>query len=299
MAKKIQNEFRGAKGRRMPNGEFIKEGSPEMEKLELAEIQRRGGFMLEGTYKMTQHSELILYEVRPRGQFMSDGVIVYAESHADARLIPINCKGIDCVVIKTEPGLDNGEWFLISATGSQLYPQHDTKYKMTIPPYDPDPQKRLIFAKKCEAALQNREENPNTKFSDFDRQMKQFEKEQLFTKSYITIDKRNLYYPIQKQVVVKCAEARKEFALAETATIAGESEKSELLMEAGKRFLKLASRLADGSREPGTTTEPNTAEKSITKTKKQLEMTYQKNKEYRKSTNQKPTRADTLGIDIN
>lgn len=213
------------------------------------------------------------YEVRPRGNFMFQGIIVQARNPELAMLKPLGGNKIGSVVIETT----TGDWWLISAKGFWSRPGIAIDNE-NIHPYDPDPHRRMLFAKICEKECQSIEEIPNMEFSNFTGQLKQYKK------IYETSRKKSIAVRKQfkKEAKIKAAECKKECVLADSATYSKEKRKAKAAISTAQKCLQEATKLADASCTPGDT-KPNSAMVAVAKAKTELDRTIRINKAYGKN----------------
>lgn len=191
------------------------------------------------------------YEVRFRGEFMLEGTNVFTLDHQSAMQEAVamrrkieGFKDTDYVVIEQGSKPYNKNWYLISKHNFLQRPHVKLDEKI-IHPNDRDPQKRLAFAKACEATCRAFHPIPSSKFSDFNNQLEKYKKiheaekkEDLISKGSYSqrriarIEKGNKktveakkkdFVKFQKEyenhAIIKAAECQKECALAETAII--------------------------------------------------------------------------------
>lgn len=211
------------------------------------------------------------YEVRYRGEFMLPGRFVNATNPKEA--VPHN-KNIDYVVMQNKPGLGDGDWWLI--TGKRLIIakgvwDNKSSIKM-IHPYHNGPNKGMLFAKTCEAKLQDHEKNSNLKLNDFNKLLKKHEQEWTKIRTYA-----------EKKARLETIKCLKECALAEAAIITGKKTKAKDAISNANAYSLFAMMYAKESQIPGAT-KPNKAEVASSTTKIQLDITTKRIKEFQNIT---------------
>lgn len=220
--------------------------------------------------KMAKSNE---YEIRPRGTFMSDGNLIYADNPKMAaqklneEQRKMNRKETDCIVIRGDPGLDFAKWSLVSPDG-HLLNSIAVMGKSSLHPYDLEPEERLAVAKACEAACQSREEKPSLEFDDFNKQAKKYEREhKIFIKTNLGSAKHQ-----EKQAIELSATCIKECTFAEAA-IANENPRlAEMAMRFANQKLKVAGNAASYSHQKYDTT-TNAADKAVAAAEAQIKKT--------------------------
>lgn len=214
------------------------------------------------------------YEVRLRGQFMLDGIIVQAANHEMAMRHPMGGNNVDSIVIEVDTE-DN--WWLISK--NNYFSQPIVKIgEKTLNPGDHEPQERLELAIACELILQEDEKNPNMEFSNFHKQTEEYEKaDEFFAKQWIKDRESSI-----ENAKINAAECIKECLIAETATIAGEGEKAGRSMQYAYNLYQEAKMLADASHTGNFIS--NTADKNVLNAYTQFYITKEKNKQFRNKT---------------
>lgn len=230
----------------------------------------RGEFTSNGYFIKRAHQKLKLYEIRRRGELMSDGDTVHAETHEMARLIPKGGQDTDWLIIEAEPGKNFGDWYLI-AEGGYSQRQNIEIDGQIIHPFDHGPGKRLALAKACEKQFQSIEIIKSTKFANFEEQAKKYEKE-----------------PHQKGVIIIVAECMKECAIAETATLNREKRKAKVAISTAKKSLQSAMMYAEK-------TKSDSIEKAILQAQEQIDTSIKKIKEYRQ-TDKSTSIAELMGM---
>lgn len=221
---------------------------------------------------------LKLYEVRIRGNMISNGNLVEAKNPEMAMRHSKGGNNTDCLVIDRNNYTNNGVWWMVPsdnnrkkkpwyvASASRNWFDIIVKTgKEIIHPSNPDPQKRMILAEICEEQFQSIDENPNRgEFDDFNYQLKQYEEE------CVEYRRKN-----QEETFESIAQCHKECALAETYSIAGETTKAECAMSFAQIYLKDANRCAQKTYISGQT-QDNKIKKTIIKTALQVNKTSDK-----------------------
>lgn len=195
------------------------------------------------------------FEVRPRGEFMPDGKLVYAENSMMAMHDPLGGNNFDCVVILSDDNADDGNWWVITAAGVNCLSGKNDSYGPN--PYNTNIDCRLEFAVACESAMQKNEKKSSLEFAHFGTQ-------------------RNNYK--QKQhteiAIIKSTMCQKECLLAETATINKQLAEAGLTLSYALKLFHQAEIEALHSKIKEAT-EPNTAEKAVASAQKQYLKTFE------------------------
>lgn len=203
------------------------------------------------------------YEIRRRGEFMFDGVIIRAANPTLAMLDPKGGNNTDSMIINKSL---EGEWFLISKGANHLsnpivkidFSVSPTRIgevgQFIVNPDGHDPQERLALAKACEKEYQHQEKNPTMEFSDFDKQLIEY----------------------QKRISTKhSARCLKECAVAETEILAEKKISAKWALQLARDLCQSAINYAEASH-TRKDTKPNSAEVTAAGAKKQFNQTVKK-----------------------
>lgn len=166
-------------------------------------------------------ADLKQYEIRERGQFMMPGKLVWAKHHESAMLNPkdpIGDRKNDSIVIEIATC---DFWLMLTDAGGGTAATNLISTE-SIHPYFIASSKRMALAIACEKTCQIDEEILNMEFSDFECQLKQYEKHVRDTQPEY-LEKRK---EIKRNLDIKFAEQTKELAIAEAEAKQGNSIKS-------------------------------------------------------------------------
>lgn len=225
------------------------------------------------------------FEIRPRGGFMLDGNIIKAKNIEEAMLQAVQ---------PTITGAHNHKTYMVVCkTADWILSSWNAKLKtrtvMTsigrgyqeINPKQNITWKRLACAKALEAICQSSEETPNLKFANFEEQLTEYKRKH----QKMEYGVENFIKESGEKSILASAECQKECAIAETATITGETTKANKAIKMAKEKLGMATMHAKSSH-PLNDTKFNLADKAVTKAQKQFDKTIKKIQSKAISTNQ-------------